>query len=369
MNYLLQNHGAKFICKIPDGLRELCADISREVLRSQPVHIYSFIAEYVEGLRLTRETATIAAKLVDSIMAKSEDIVNLLNRCGLDLEQIAAIAPKLQGEFRDYINATDCSCSIKSDVCVDADCNEDNELTIRRIVEDAGVTLEVAERAAIIIQKAFLQHYKRITQSELTGEASWKLAIMSTIDILRKVGLSEREAMKTAQSIESKYQDYYTKGSRMKSYDAAKNEGNAKENEFSQTNESIQAVALLNMMYDDSGISGEQANRAATIIQRAFRKYRSRKNSSLHPSVSTGTLAAREILDNLHQRIFDKVLSGEAIPDEFGTIQEIAKATEKLSNAYEERLDGSKLSHDNAMSSQEETEGADFKEDNEHLHH
>lgn len=54
-------------------------------------------------------------------------------------------------------------------------------------------------------------------------------------------------------------------------------------------------------------------------------------------------MAARAILDNLQQRIFDKVLSGEAIPGEFATIQEIAKATEKLSNAYVERLDGSKL--------------------------
>ncbi|XP_015120857.1 uncharacterized protein LOC107043760 [Diachasma alloeum] len=367
MNNLLQNHGAKFICKVPDGLRELCTDISREVLRAQPFHIYNFIAEYVEGLRLTRENAKIAVKFVDSIMADSEGIVNLLNRCGLDLKEIAAIAPKLQGAFRDYVDATDCTCSITSDVCVEEDCNEENELTITKIVENAGVTLEVAERAAVTIQRAFLQHYKRITQCEFTSEASWKTAVMNTIEILRKFSLSERAAVKTARSIESKYHEYYTRRDEMKSYDAAKNEGDGKKNGFPRTNESIQAVAGLNMMYD-SGITREQANRAATIIQRIFREYRSRKNSSLHPSTSTGSMAAREILDNLHQRIFDKVISGEAIPGEFGTIQEIAKATEKLSNAYEERLDGSKLSLDNAKSSEEETVEEDFKADNEHLH-
>lgn len=31
MNVLLQKHGAKHIYKVPEGLRELCADIAREV--------------------------------------------------------------------------------------------------------------------------------------------------------------------------------------------------------------------------------------------------------------------------------------------------------------------------------------------------
>lgn len=31
MNVVLQTHGAKHIYKVPEGLRELCTDISREV--------------------------------------------------------------------------------------------------------------------------------------------------------------------------------------------------------------------------------------------------------------------------------------------------------------------------------------------------
>lgn len=31
MNVLLQKHGAKHIYKVPEGLRELCTDIAREV--------------------------------------------------------------------------------------------------------------------------------------------------------------------------------------------------------------------------------------------------------------------------------------------------------------------------------------------------
>ncbi|XP_043800712.1 uncharacterized protein LOC122719174 [Apis laboriosa] len=55
MDPTLQKHGAKHIYKVPEGLRELCSDISREVLRSQPTNILAFIAEYVDTLLITRE--------------------------------------------------------------------------------------------------------------------------------------------------------------------------------------------------------------------------------------------------------------------------------------------------------------------------
>lgn len=82
MNVLLEKHGTEPVCKIPEGLRELCADIAREVrpmkllfdfpsrqktikllsdlvkvLRSQPRNIYCFVADYVEALLITRENA------------------------------------------------------------------------------------------------------------------------------------------------------------------------------------------------------------------------------------------------------------------------------------------------------------------------
>lgn len=56
MNYLLfHQSGAEQFPKIPDGLKQLMSDISREVLREQPENIYDFIADYLEDLELTRE--------------------------------------------------------------------------------------------------------------------------------------------------------------------------------------------------------------------------------------------------------------------------------------------------------------------------
>lgn len=41
--------------KVPDGLKELMFDISREVLRDQPENINEFIADYLEEMVLKRE--------------------------------------------------------------------------------------------------------------------------------------------------------------------------------------------------------------------------------------------------------------------------------------------------------------------------
>lgn len=57
MNPMLQRHCAKFIYIVPDGLRELMSDISREVIRTQPENVYTYIADYLDALMITRENA------------------------------------------------------------------------------------------------------------------------------------------------------------------------------------------------------------------------------------------------------------------------------------------------------------------------
>lgn len=38
------------------------SDISREVLRSQPEDVYTFVADYLDALMITRENARVAAR-------------------------------------------------------------------------------------------------------------------------------------------------------------------------------------------------------------------------------------------------------------------------------------------------------------------
>ncbi|KAF7399755.1 hypothetical protein HZH68_008347 [Vespula germanica] len=96
MDATLQKHGAKHIYKVPEGLRELCTDITREVLRSQPKEMYSFIADYIDLLLITRENAKVAVKIITNILKGTHTIMNILCQTGLTIEQIAAAAPRIQ---------------------------------------------------------------------------------------------------------------------------------------------------------------------------------------------------------------------------------------------------------------------------------
>lgn len=52
---MYQQSGEGQCPKVPDGLKELMSDISREVLRDQPENIYEFIADYLEEMEIERE--------------------------------------------------------------------------------------------------------------------------------------------------------------------------------------------------------------------------------------------------------------------------------------------------------------------------
>lgn len=49
-------------------------------------------------------------------------------------------------------------------------------------------------------------------------------------------------------------------------------------------------------------------------------------------------------MENVRQRIFEKILSREDIPGEFGSQKEVEAVAERIENAYKERLRESRLS-------------------------
>lgn len=102
MNVLMQRHCAKYIYIVPNGLRELLSDISREVLRSQPEDIYTFIADYLDALLITRENARVSAQFVQHMSDAAEIIVNLLDRTGMSREEADATVTKIQECFRSW---------------------------------------------------------------------------------------------------------------------------------------------------------------------------------------------------------------------------------------------------------------------------
>ncbi|KAM0724906.1 hypothetical protein ACS0PU_009290 [Formica fusca] len=335
MNVLLQKHGAKHIYKVPEGLRELCADIAREVLRSQPRNIYCFVADYVEALLITRENAKVAVKVVNNILLGSQAIVGILYRSGLSLEQIACAAPRIQRAFRAYLDAVDMRAY---QVCDDDTCDEQSRISLQCILQATGTPLEQAEKSAIIIQAAFRGHYERMLLNESRGMIQWQRAATRTLEILRKAGASQAEASKAAILIQATYRGYYTRRNiKMKMTTTQLQE--EKEDDVIESRDTIPAVAWLDMMYEESGLTQTRANEAAAIIQKAYRRHRQKKNNYNTPRIeSTRSLVAEAIVKNLHQKVFDEIMNREDIPTEFGNRKDLTKTSEELQRTLKDRL-------------------------------
>ncbi|CAL1683706.1 unnamed protein product [Lasius platythorax] len=337
MNVLLQKHGAKHIYKVPEGLRELCADIAREVLRSQPRNIYCFIADYVEALLITRENAKVAVKVVNNILLGSQAIVGILYRSGLSLEQIARAAPRIQRAFRAYLDAVDMRAY---QVCDDDTCDEKSRVSLQSILRATGTPLEQAEKSAMIIQAAFRGHYERMLLNESRGMIQWQRAATRTLEILRKAGASQAEASRAAILIQATYRGYYTRRNlKMKMMAVQSQEEKEGDVDMIESKETIQAVAWLDMMYEESELTQTKANEAASIIQKAYRRYRQKKNNYNTPRIeSTRSMVVEAIVKNLHEKVFDEVMTHADIPTEFGNRKDLTKASEELQRTLKDRL-------------------------------
>ena len=133
---------------VPDGLKELMADISREVLRSQPENMELFIADYLEAMLLTRELFYVAEQTVEDVIEAGLQIKELLQQCGISLEQAESAVQVIREEFRNNIP------NIKAEG--GSPMNEIDIIT--RLVTECDLTTPQAKRASLIIESSY-QHF------------------------------------------------------------------------------------------------------------------------------------------------------------------------------------------------------------------
>jgi len=89
------------LIKFPDGLLELMADMTREVLRHQPENIFEFLADYLDALRITRDKLQTMKKLSSRLKNQFEKVtIELLTKNGFDeglsRKMVGIIASKLE---------------------------------------------------------------------------------------------------------------------------------------------------------------------------------------------------------------------------------------------------------------------------------
>ncbi|GJQ86277.1 hypothetical protein Trydic_g8973 [Trypoxylus dichotomus] len=213
MNAMLHKRCAKFIYVVPEGLRELMSDISREVIRSQPKYIYTFIADYLDALMITRENARVAARLVDSIIKIGTTTVELLEKMGMTRQEADRMASIIQSAFKQYMAARRASLPPAQDSDVDEEGEEEEPEIVSTIMEQYGDYIENEVAAAEIIQNAFRNFKARHDQEKqlLCGMIDWRVAARSAIYLYRKTGVTYEEANRAATMIKAAYKGYYTR--------------------------------------------------------------------------------------------------------------------------------------------------------------
>ncbi|GBP02330.1 hypothetical protein EVAR_72239_1, partial [Eumeta japonica] len=102
MNELLQKHGCSNVFFVPEGLKELMSDISREVLREQPARICEFIANYLSALLITRDHGVLAVKILEDLCDCQATVSERLLDLGLDQSEADAVAALIQKEIEEY---------------------------------------------------------------------------------------------------------------------------------------------------------------------------------------------------------------------------------------------------------------------------
>ncbi|KAJ8980105.1 hypothetical protein NQ317_008566 [Molorchus minor] len=234
MNAMLQRHCARYIYVVPEGLRELMSDISREVLRSQPQqNIYGFIADYLDALMITRENARVAARLIQSITEISTATVEFLQNTGMTRDEADQVIAIIQKTFKKHIELVEVlpdlfksnyACVngvlyecisvltvLNKNVIIPKEIEEAN--IISNIINEANITPEQAEEAALIIQRAF-RAFKLRREKErelLSGMIDWRIAARSAIQLYRRTGVTNEEANRAATLIKAAYKGYYTR--------------------------------------------------------------------------------------------------------------------------------------------------------------
>ncbi|XP_001852007.2 uncharacterized protein LOC6042546 [Culex quinquefasciatus] len=266
MNYLLHRQrtpGA--VIPVPEELKELMSEISREVLRAQPPSPIHFIADYLEAKLVRRENQVVANRVVDTVLDTSLNIIELLDELGIDKAEKAERAVAMIREaFRKHFQVRTSDESLR-------EAFREAEV-LKRLVDECGFTEQEALKAGKVIERAYRTYFLRNVYKEYHGPAvtsDWKEAAEHTLGVYAASGATKEEMNRAVIRIQQAYRAYYSKKRR-------------------------------------------NLDRKATIIQQAVRKHQEKQvtsgvlNELIDDAVDPKFRAREEIL-----RIVDMVITGQ----------------------------------------------------------
>ncbi|XP_058818114.1 abnormal spindle-like microcephaly-associated protein homolog [Topomyia yanbarensis] len=294
MNYLLHRQrtpGA--VIPIPEELKELMYEISREVLREQPTNVIDFIADYLEAKLIRRENQLVANKVVDNVLDISLDIIELLDEFSLDKERAEQAVVMIREAFHKHFRVRTSDENLR-------EAFREAEVS-QRLIDECGFTEQQALKAGKIIERAYKTYYLRNVYKEYHGPAvtsDWQDAAKHTLQIYDASGATKEEMERAAVRIQAAYRGYYTKKRQELDQKAEviqkavrKHQGNQVvagvleqivedviQPKFSGREEVMRIVDMV-LRSEPSATESEriQMNAAATRVQSVFRGRRTRK--------------------------------------------------------------------------------------------
>ncbi|XP_065082431.1 abnormal spindle-like microcephaly-associated protein homolog [Ochlerotatus camptorhynchus] len=300
MNYLLHRQCTPGkVIPVPEELKELMLEISREVLRAQPKNVLNFIADYMEAKLIRRENQVVANKVVDTVLDTSLDIITMLDEIGMDEAKAERAVQMIRDAFQKHFRVRMSDENLR-------DAFREAEV-LKRLVDECGFTESEALRAGKIIERAYKTYFLRNVYKEYHGPAvtsDWQDAAKHTLEIYAESGATKEEMERAAVRIQAAYRGYYTR-------------------------------------------RRQELDRKAAIIQEAYRKHQDKQ-------IATGVL--NQIIDDVIEpkfsareevmRIVDMVLREDAESEHCDQTQ-MNKAAIRIQSAFRGRKTREKLQESN----------------------
>ncbi|XP_052890400.1 uncharacterized protein LOC128298671 [Anopheles moucheti] len=251
MNYLLHRQRSPgAVIPIPEELEQLMGEMSREVLRSQPPNVISFLADYLEDKLARRENRRVAEKIVDNVLDFSMDIVAMLESVGIDSPRAESAVKRIREEFHRHFETK------PDDERLRETFRERDVL--ERLVKECHFSEQEARKASRIIEQAYRTYYFRNAYKEphaVGKDKDWRQAAKHTLGLYAQTGPTKEEMETAARRIQVAYRAYYTRKRR-------------------------------------------ELDRNATLIQRAVRGHQSRRLQEAEIAGVPSVIIKREIIDH-----------------------------------------------------------------------
>ncbi|XP_058452578.1 abnormal spindle-like microcephaly-associated protein homolog [Malaya genurostris] len=192
----------------------------------------------------------------------------------------------------------------------------DISLDIIELLDEFKLDENRAERAVVMIQEAFHKHFRVRTSNENLREAFREAEVLQRL--IDECGFTEEQALRAGRIIERAYKTYYLRNVYKEYHRPA------------VTSDWQEAAKHTLQIYDASGATKEEMERAAVRIQAAYRAYYTRKREQLDKNAAIIQKAVRKHQD--HQvvaGVLDQIVNN-VIQPKFSAREEVMRIVEMV---------------------------------------